>query len=267
MLIVARGGGSIEDLWAFNEEIVVRAAAESAIPLIAAVGHETDWTLIDHAADRRAPTPTAAAEMAVPVRSELIAATSDRARRLTGALIRLVQERRNALRAATRGLPRIGDVLALPRQRLDEAAGRLPRALLANARAHRTAFVAVASRLTPRELMRALTRAGERLTALVERGERAYGTSRTRRRDRLVRTTQLLDALSHKNVLARGFALVHDSAGRLVRSSAGQSPGTRLVVEFAGDDTMPVVVDGARPASPARKAAAAPAGQSNLFED
>ncbi len=105
MLIVARGGGSLEDLWGFNEEIVVRAAAESAIPLISAVGHETDCTLIDHAADVRAPTPTAAAEMAVPVRVELMAALADLARRRMEAMLRGLERRRTDLRSAARALP------------------------------------------------------------------------------------------------------------------------------------------------------------------
>src|ERR1700691_5242393 len=118
LIIVARGGGSIEDLWAFNEEIVVRAAAESAIPLISAVGHETDTTLIDFAADRRAPTPSAAAEMAVPVRADLISRTLDFARRAVAAWLRNQEARRGELRSAARALPDAEEVLALPRQRL-----------------------------------------------------------------------------------------------------------------------------------------------------
>jgi exodeoxyribonuclease VII large subunit len=121
VLIVGRGGGSLEDLWAFNEEIVVRAAADSDIPLISAVGHETDTTLIDFASDQRAPTPTAAAEMAVPVRAELVATIADRRARLLRGLLRLTRDRRTELVAAARGLPRLEDVLALPRQRLDVA--------------------------------------------------------------------------------------------------------------------------------------------------
>ncbi|PKQ04291.1 MAG: exodeoxyribonuclease VII large subunit, partial [Alphaproteobacteria bacterium HGW-Alphaproteobacteria-11] len=129
LIIVARGGGSIEDLWSFNEEIVVRAAAASAIPLISAVGHETDTTLIDFAADRRAPTPTAAAEMAVPVRADLIAEVQDRARRLMRAEARTIETARNELRGLARGLPRLTDIVALPRQRFDAASERLGRAL------------------------------------------------------------------------------------------------------------------------------------------
>ncbi|MGE4218958.1 MAG: exodeoxyribonuclease VII large subunit [Alphaproteobacteria bacterium] len=125
VLIVARGGGSLEDLWAFNEEIVVRAAAASDIPLISAVGHETDTTLIDYAADRRAPTPTAAAEMAVPVRAELIATVSDRGARLVACLHRAVQDRRMRLEGLARGLPDIDRMLGTNRQRLDDLELRL----------------------------------------------------------------------------------------------------------------------------------------------
>ncbi|KQZ32232.1 exodeoxyribonuclease VII large subunit [Caulobacter sp. Root1472] len=127
ILIVARGGGSVEDLWAFNDEGLARTVAEGAIPLISAVGHETDTTLIDFVSDRRAPTPTAAAEMATPVLAELRALVSDYDRRLNTCGGRAVEERRTRLTSAARGLPRPADLLALAQQRLDLAVRGLPR--------------------------------------------------------------------------------------------------------------------------------------------
>src|SRR5690606_11408101 len=129
LLIVARGGGSLEDLWGFNDEALVRAVAASDIPVISAVGHETDWTLIDLAADRRAPTPTGAAEMAVPVKAELEAQLAGLAARLRACTSRNLQRKRDSARAASRALPSPDQLLALPRRRFDEATSRLGRGL------------------------------------------------------------------------------------------------------------------------------------------
>src|SRR6185437_10575291 len=173
LIIVARGGGSLEDLWGFNEEIVARAVAASAIPLISAVGHETDWTIIDLVADWRAPTPTAAAERAVPVRTELLITVTGYGLRAASILRRALKSQRDRFLAATRGLPRKANILDLPRQRFDNTSGRLKRALLANARVHRTWLERGATRLRPHVVARATLQGRERLSRLERSSGRA----------------------------------------------------------------------------------------------
>lgn len=180
VLIVARGGGSLEDLWGFNDELVVRAVAESRIPLISAVGHETDWTLIDLVADARAPTPTKAAEWAVPKFTDLVEQTGKLAVRLAVAMRRVIEARRTELKAAGRGLPRPEDLLGLPRQRFDAVERRLGRALLANTSAHGIRHVRVASRLQVRLLEARLDRGRDRLVAESRRADQALRRCATR---------------------------------------------------------------------------------------
>ena len=172
VLIVARGGGSLEDLWAFNEEIVVRAVAESAIPLISAVGHETDTTLIDYAADLRAPTPTAAAEKAVPVKSELSAGVEALSSRLEGARRRLVDDRRQQVAGLARGLPAPREILALPQQRIDDLGERLPRALVTAVERSRARLDRLSVKVTPLALTRDLARRQDRVRELGDRARR-----------------------------------------------------------------------------------------------
>lgn len=149
LIIVARGGGSIEDLWGFNEESVARAAAQSAIPLISAVGHETDTTLIDFTSDKRAPTPTAAAELAVPVRLDLLAHIDGQGGRMTRAMTNAVQARDQRLRDLARALPRLETLLDGPRQRLDTWGDRLPAALIRSVQLHRVQLSARSGSLRP----------------------------------------------------------------------------------------------------------------------
>jgi exodeoxyribonuclease VII large subunit len=210
LIIVARGGGSLEDLWSFNEEIVVRAAAESLIPLISAVGHETDNTLIDLASDKRAPTPSAAAEMAVPVRLELLGHVDEMASRTVGCWLRGQERRRTELRAASRALPGADALLAIPRQRLDSTAERLLLALRANAQLHHTHYLRTAARLTPQMLRTRLDRCGEYVSSFGERARRAEANAFARRRDRVASLSLRLAAGVRANVEAHRAGSARD---------------------------------------------------------
>ena len=225
VLIVARGGGSLEDLWGFNEEIVARAAASSEIPLVSAVGHETDFTLIDFVSDRRAPTPTAAAELVVPVRSELVALTASHGARLIGCLLRFFERLRNELRGLARGIPSADKLLSLPRQKLDSVGDRLPRALRANAHKHRIEFARAAARLTPSNLRARLDRFRGRPTEQMQRAVRALRNAVEVRKAQILSLSKLVDAFSYHKVLNRGFALVRDASGQAIRSAAGRCIG------------------------------------------
>lgn len=218
VLIVARGGGSLEDLWGFNEEIVVRAAAASAIPLISAVGHETDWTLIDLVADARAPTPTKAAEWAVPKYGELTEQTGKFGLRLKVAAHRAIDSLRAHLRAAARGLPRREDIVALPRQRYDEAERRLGRALLANARAHGLRLARIVARLTPRLLDARMARIRDRLDGLGRRATASLARSTGPRRVRLERVMGRLSPQAIGHRVARCSERTGDLHARLRQS-------------------------------------------------
>lgn len=298
VIIVARGGGSLEDLMGFNEEAVVRAAAASLIPLVSAVGHETDWTLIDHAADLRAPTPTGAAEKVVPVRADLMALIADLSRRQAGAMRRLSDRRRSDLRALARALPGPEAVLSGPRQRLDLAAARLAPALARNARAYEQRLAALSQRLVRQSpsvrlatyvarldglssrlragrdaLLRAerlrLQRAHERTDELSLRANRAFVQGLGRRRERLESAWSLVRSLGPQAVLARGYALVRDGSGALIRGVKQAKPGLALSVQVSDGSFDVTVIAGGEGASP--RLARAPrretprSGQGDLF--
>ncbi|MGN6548805.1 MAG: exodeoxyribonuclease VII large subunit [Pararhizobium sp.] len=319
LLIVARGGGSLEDLWGFNDEAVVRAAAASAIPLVSAVGHETDWTLIDHAAHRRAPTPTGAAEIAVPVKADLEAGLASLTARLRACSSRHLERKREGLRALSRALPSLDGVLALPRRRFDEAATRHERAIDTVRADRRRLLERTALRLTPTALKADIAHRRHALATLAGRADRAAerrldrfssgltrcsqtlagqpariamrmercrewtGTLRGRldaamalrfERDtrRLQAADRLLASLSYRNVLQRGFVLVHDADGQPIQKAAGLGPGTPVALEFfdgrVGAITGGALSEPARPKPRAAKPAAEPAGkprQGSLF--
>ena len=299
VLIVGRGGGSLEDLWCFNEEIVARAAANSSIPLISAVGHETDWTIIDYIADYRAPTPTGAAEVAVPVRADLLETTSDYDRRLRRALTRASEQARLTLNAAklprpesllqplqqrldTTRLPRIEALLERPAQKLSIAAARMPglsvltrpltdragalAARLSPALSNLTArradnLRAVSGRLSPAPIAGAQARLAERLDGAAKSGSRAMGRHTEQRQSRLDRASGLLNAFSYQGVLARGFALVRDEAGKVVRDGTALASGQAVTLTFKDDVNRGAVIDGEAsnpPPAPAPKPAKKP---------
>ena len=300
ILIVARGGGSVEDLWAFNDEGLARTVAEGTIPLISAVGHETDTTLIDFVSDRRAPTPTAAAEMATPVLVELRALISDFDRRLARSGARLIEDRRTRLISAARGLPRPDDILALAQQRFDIASGRLDAALHRNTTVHAQELLKVTARLTPDALRRQHAAKADRLTDLGKRLDlaarrvpdrvaqharlpalwqrlNAAGERRLQRdADRLANLEKLRQSLNPERPLELGFALVRKGDGTLARSAADLVSGERVNLKFKSGD-RDAVIDGeggfvpppapaAPPApKPRPKPAAPPLNQGDLF--
>jgi exodeoxyribonuclease VII large subunit len=221
LLIVARGGGSIEDLWAFNEEEVVRAAAASPIPLISAVGHETDTTLIDHAADRRAPTPTAAAEIAVPVRSELFAQLAELTHRAHECLARRTERLRERFDLTVSRWPAANALFAPLAQRIDELGERLPRSLGARAGHARADMNLVAGRLRRELVDQRIARLSEKLAGL----------------------WQMAELVHPDRPLARGFARVTSRNGAtLIHARDARAEGA-LTLQF-GDGAVDATVDG-----------------------
>ena len=284
LIIVARGGGSVEDLWGFNDEDVVRAAAESAIPLISAVGHETDTTLIDYASDKRAPTPTAAAELAVPVRRDLLAWLEGQGARLVHAQGQAVGLREQRLRDLARALPRPETLIEGARQRLDTWGERLPAALIASVQMRRVRLSEGAGALRPSLLRRAVASERRRLAntaARLNTGALERETGQKRRdldrlsqrlaeagrremaahRDRLGALDRLRETLGYRATLARGYAVVRGD-GALVTTRVAAAEARALEIEFA--DGKLDVGDAPAPRKPS-KPKASPKGQGSLF--
>ncbi|OYX36325.1 MAG: exodeoxyribonuclease VII large subunit [Caulobacterales bacterium 32-69-10] len=289
LLIVARGGGSIEDLWGFNDEALARAVAAGTIPLISAVGHETDTTLIDFVSDRRAPTPTAAAEIATPVLADLKALVLDFERRMARCTQHALETRRSRLAAAR--LPRQSELLGPASQRFDLAAGRLAAALERNVAIHDRQLTSIAARLTPgllgrphalkqarlaelsgrlsASVLRARDQAERRarLPELSARMDQAVQRRLLRERDRLGRIEQLRASLNPDRPLSLGFARVHREDGTLVRDGALLRAGEAIRLKFANDIERGAVVDGtpSAAAKPQPKPVKPPLNQGDLF--
>ena len=260
VLIVARGGGSIEDLWAFNEEAVARAVATSGIPVITAVGHETDRTLIDLAADLRAPTPSAAAEMAVPVRIELAARLLTLNTRLLGGMNRTIEEKRSRLLAARRGLPNPQTLLAVARQRVDDWGDRLRQGLGVGLDRRRRRVAHAAARLVSPAQRIAHERS--RLTGESRALDAALRACLADRSNRLRHAAALLESYSYERILDRGFALVQDRLGHVVTSVRALRPGMGISVRLA-DGRAEATVNGGRTVS--RSTQRSEAGQGTLL--
>ena len=243
LLIVARGGGSLEDLMAFNEEAPVRTAAASEIPLISAVGHETDVTLMDHAADVRAPTPTAAAEMAVPVRADLRAGVLDSARRMVTAMGRGLENRRERVAGLARGLLEPKRLLEHTAQRLDDRAERLALAMTARLSHGWAEICRLSAGLRARTFAESLRFHREGLVGLGKRLGLGLGRRQDVATTRLQQAARVLESCSYRNVLARGFAVVRDQAGLTLTRAATTVPGQWVEIEFH-DSRRTAVMDG-----------------------
>jgi exodeoxyribonuclease VII large subunit len=264
VLIVARGGGSLEDLWAFNEEVAVRAAAASQIPLISAVGHETDVTLIDFASDRRAPTPTAAAEMAVPVRADLIAQIDEAERRLRSAWQRGQGERRTLVEGLGRGLPHPTRLLEEKSQRLDDRVERLASAVERFLARRRDRVAELAARVPHPRRQQALARerfgaVGRRFESLLMRPAKVQ-----RERERLAALDRVLETLSYKATLRRGFTVVRK--GKVVLTRAAQvGSGDILDIQFEDGHVPAKASPIAGVQAPRRKITSPGGGQGSLL--
>ena len=249
LLIVARGGGSIEDLWSFNEEVVVRAIADCTIPTISAVGHETDTTLADHAADRRAPTPTAAAEMAVPVRRDLAATLADLAHRQRTCALRPVTLGRERLEARAGRMPAPEALLQQHAQKLDDAAERLRRGLIDRAGAARERLSRL--RISPQVLLRAQREAERALSA-----QRLTPAMLTRplaeKRGGFDALARLFEQLHPDRPLARGYVRVTDATGRTLTDRTAAAGEASLVLKFRDGDLAAVPAGQRAPPAPAK---------------
>jgi exodeoxyribonuclease VII large subunit len=241
LIIVGRGGGSLEDLWAFNTEVVARAIFAARTPLISAVGHEVDVTISDLVADQRAPTPSAAAEMAVPVRDELLEQLAVCRSRLTRTMRHTLEERRWALERLRRQLVSPAELVNRGRMALDDATSGLQQALTRRLARRREALLQLRARLAAQEPRARLARHRAALAEARQQLVQRAGAGLARRRAALEQATARLEALSPLAVLERGYGLVLDENRHVVRDLLALAPGQRLVLRLRGGEVCCVV--------------------------
>lgn len=237
LIIVARGGGSIEDLWGFNEESVVRAVADSEIPLISAVGHETDTTLIDFVSDLRAPTPTAAAEYAVPVRADLMGWLSSMDERRVRSLSSSLEIKRQRLKDLSRGLPDLVDLVAMPSQRLDAISERLPRALSNVSNNKRTLLIQTSAGLRVSMLKNKLVDRSEAINNFVRNIEKNVKIIIQRHRSALDGLERLRQTLGYEATLRRGYTVIRNEKGKIITSVKVAEVNKTIEIEFQDGKT------------------------------
>ncbi|MCB1783727.1 MAG: exodeoxyribonuclease VII large subunit [Alphaproteobacteria bacterium] len=242
VLIVARGGGSLEDLMPFNAESVVHAAANSQIPLISAVGHETDTTLIDYAADLRAPTPTGAAEMAVPVRLNLIAQISDNEKRLFSSLNRLLSENRHRLEALSAKLGDPAHLLEIQTQRLDRITEKMSGLFGKYLARKENALTHHGAALRPPKHL--ISEGNQRLTRWSETLETTAKKNVHQQKVRLESLSGMLELLSFENVLQRGFVVIENKDGKPVTNPDSLTQGQQITLRFKEKKTRTATING-----------------------
>ena len=238
VIIIARGGGSIEDLWSFNDEILVRKVFSSSIPIISAIGHETDTTLIDLVSDLRAPTPTAAAEMAVPVKSELQSNLSDIGKRVRKTITRKMEEEKKVLDLTLKVFPKVKNILDHPINKLNKISMLLNLSLAPSIKSYNQKFFSISHGLKPNLLSNKIKTTIKISRDVFNDMNKSYSSMFLQKKNRLDITTSLINVMSHKNVLKRGYAIVKNKYESIVKDNKNLKRGDHLSIHFDNDQIV-----------------------------